>query len=76
MIATTATAESVADWVLDDKQDRFINKPQWRMNPAHEVTDRVIVEDDFSEDKVSRIIKNQYRYDGALSGNTVTKGGA
>ncbi len=76
LVATTATAESVADWVLADKQDRFINKPQWRMNPAHEITDRVIVEDDFSEDKVSRIIKNQYEYSGALRGNTTTKGGS
>ena len=75
LIATTSIAEDVADWVLADKQDRFVNKPNWRMNPAHEIGDRVIVEDDFSEDKISRITKNQYRYDGALSGTTWTKGG-
>jgi hypothetical protein len=75
LITDTATAESVADWVLAEKQERFINEIQWRQNPAHEVTDRVVVEDDFGLNKTSRIYKQDFYYDGALSGRTVTKGG-
>ena len=76
LITTSAIAEDVADWILAEKQERFINDINWRMNPAHEVTDRVIVEDDFSVDKTARIYKNEFRYNGGLSGRTMTKGGS
>lgn len=76
LIATDTVASDVADWIETVKSDRFINNINWNMNPAHEVgEDRVIVEDDFAVNKVSRIIRNEYRYNGSLTGRTVTKGG-
>lgn len=76
LIASDSIASDVAGWIETVKSERFINEVNWNMNPAHEVgIDRVIVEDDFAVNKVSRIIKNEYRYNGSLVGRTVTQGG-
>ena len=76
LIASDSIASDVADWIETVKNERFINEVNWNMNPAHEVgIDRVIVEDDFAVNKTSRIIKNEYRYNGGLNGRTVTQGG-
>lgn len=76
LIASDSIASDVADWIETVKSERFINEVNWNMNPAHEVgIDRVIVEDDFAVNKTSRIIKNEFRYNGGLNGRTVTQGG-
>ena len=75
LITDTTRAESVATWLLTEKNKRFTNEINWRQNPAHDLADIVTVEDEFSEDKISRITKLDYKYQGYLSGKTYTQGG-
>jgi hypothetical protein len=74
LIDTLAHAQNVAAWLLAEYKKRFIYQINWRMNPALEIADIVIVEDDFSEDKTMRLTKNEFQYSGYLSGKTNGRG--
>lgn len=75
LISSASLASSVANWVLDESQKRFLYDINWRMNPALEIGDIITVEDDYSEDKTMRITKQQFNYSGYLQGKTNGKGG-
>lgn len=75
LIGTLSHAEDVAEWLLNEYKKRFLYEVNWRMNPALEIGDIVTVEDDFSEDKTMRITKNDFQYQGYLTGKTNGRGG-
>lgn len=69
-----ATAQDVAQWVLNEANKREIYKVSWRQNPALELADVVTLENAYGVNKPSRIIRQEYEYQGALSGTTGLKG--
>lgn len=75
LIGTLSHAEDVADWLLAEYKKRFLYEINWRMDASLELSDIVTVEDDFSEDKTARITKNEFQYNGYLSGKTNGRGG-
>ena len=74
LIATTSIADSVGSYIMDELEKRVINDIKWTGNMAHELNDIIVVEDEFSENKESRIYQNEFVYDGALICYTKSKG--
>lgn len=68
------TAQAVAQWVLAEANKREIYEVKWRQNPALELADIVTLENAYGVNKPSRIIRQEYEYQGALSGTTELKG--
>jgi hypothetical protein len=75
LINDTARAESVAAWLLDEVGNRNLYDIDWRQDPRLEAGDIVTVEDEYSQDLTARITKQEFEFNGALSGRTDTKGG-
>lgn len=75
LINTIELAEDVAKWIISEYDLRALYNINWRQNPALECGDIVLVEDSFDAKKQSRIIKQEFEYQGYLSGKTETKGG-
>lgn len=75
LIQTVELAEEVAEWILSESNLRALYNVNWRQNPALEPGDIVIIEDSFGAKKQSRITKQEYQYQGYLSGKTESKGG-
>lgn len=75
LINDPAHAYEIGKWILQEKALRAIYDVNWRQNPCLECGDIVLVEDSFGAKKQSRIIKQEYEFDGALRGKTTTKGG-
>ena len=75
LITTAAHAQVVGQWILNESQLRALYVVDWRQNPALECGDIVVIEDSFGGKKQSRIVKQEFNYEGFLSGKTETKGG-
>lgn len=75
LINTIEHAQEVAEWIIEEYNLRAIYNINWRQNPCLECGDIVLVEDSFNAKKQSRIIKQEFEYQGYLSGKTETKGG-
>lgn len=75
LINTPRVAKDVAEWVFAESKLSAMYEINWRQNPALECTDFVIIEDGFGEKKQSRITKQEFVYQGYLSGKTESEGG-
>lgn len=75
LINTPKVAKDIAEWVFAESKLRAMYEINWRQNPALECTDFIIVEDGFGEKKQSRVTKQEFVYQGYLSGKTESKGG-
>lgn len=75
LIQSEAQAADVAGWILAESNLRALYSINWRQNPCLECGDTVLVEDNFGMKKASRIIKQEYNFQGYLVGKTETKGG-
>lgn len=75
LINTVEHARQVAEWIINESNLRALYDINWRQNPALECGDAVLVEDGFGAKKKSRIIKQEFNFEGYLDGKTVTKGG-
>ena len=75
LVSTLTMATNVAAWMLAEFKKRFIYDISWRQNPALECGDIVTIEDDFSENKTARIIRQEFNFAGYLGGKTSAKGG-
>jgi hypothetical protein len=75
LVNNTARAEAVAAWLLDEVGNRNLYDIDWRQDPRLESGDIVTVEDEFSQDLTARITKQEFKFDGTLSGKTDSKGG-
>lgn len=75
LIDTPEVAKQVAEWVYKESRLRALYEVNWRQNPALELSDIVIIEDSYGEKKQSRILKQEFNYEGYLKGKTSTKGG-
>ncbi|MCJ8008124.1 hypothetical protein ACFFF5_17775 [Lederbergia wuyishanensis] len=75
LINTVQHAQQIAEWIINESNLRALYDTNWRQNPALECGDAVLVEDGFGAKKKSRIIKQEFNFEGYLDGKTVTKGG-
>ncbi|WP_336822937.1 hypothetical protein [Sporosarcina sp. USHLN248] len=75
LINSIEHASDVANWIIEESNLRALYQVNWRQNPALECGDIVIIEDSFGAEKQSRIIKQEFEFQGYLSGKTETKGG-
>lgn len=74
LINTQAQARDVAQWIMSESQIRALFDISWRQNPALECGDTVAVEDSYGVHSESMIVRQEYEYQGYLSGKTRTKG--
>jgi hypothetical protein len=75
LITSSSLAASVADWIIKETNYNAIYKTNWRQNPILECTDVILVEDSFEAKKQTRIVKQEFIYEGYLMGNTESRGG-
>jgi hypothetical protein len=80
LIDSTAKAQNVANWFIAESNYNAVYKANWRQNPCLVSTDVVMVESGFQSGqsnvvKATRIYKQEYNYQGYLSGNTESRGG-
>ena len=75
LILTLQHAEGIAQWIIYESNLRAIYDIRWRQNPALECGDIIKVHDSFGSNKQSRILRNEFAYDGALDGNITSRGG-
>lgn len=75
LINTETHAVKVAEWILAESNLRALYSVNWRQNPCLECGDIVLIEDSFDAKKQSRITKQEFEYQGYLTGRTETKGG-
>lgn len=76
LITDSQRASSVGAWVKSELQKREIFESEWRTNPALELTDLADIENQFTTYTDSRILKQEFNYDGALKGKTTLRGGS
>lgn len=75
LIKDDATADKVADWYFRETNYNLSYSVNWRQNPMLECADVILIEDSFGAEKQSRINKQEFIYDGSLSGITESRGG-
>jgi hypothetical protein len=75
LINTFSHAERVAEWMFVEYNMRGYYTANWRQNPALVCGDAVMVEDSFGQKKKARIVKQEFQFEGFLSGNTEASGG-
>ncbi|WP_300384722.1 hypothetical protein, partial [Clostridium sp.] len=75
LINTEEQATEIAKWMFQEMNLRASYEVNWRQNPCLECGDIVLVEDGFNSNKQSKITKQEFNYNGYLSGSTGSKGG-
>lgn len=75
LVNSPAHAQEIAEWIIAESNLRALYQINWRQNPCLECGDIVLVEDSFDAKKQSRITKQEFEYQGYLSGRTESKGG-
>jgi hypothetical protein len=75
LINTVALANMVSEWYIREINYNAIYQVNWRQNPALECADVILVEDSFSAEKQTRIIRQEFQYEGYLQGVTESRGG-
>ena len=75
LINSKDLADKVAEWYMREMNYNAVYNVNWRQNPSLEATDLILVEDPFGNEKQSRIIQQEFNYQGYLDGNTTTRGG-
>lgn len=75
LINTSAQAQLIAEWMLTYYNLIADYQANWRQNPALECGNVILIEDRFGNKKKARITKNEFNFEGYLSGVTNAKGG-
>ncbi len=75
LVGTYLWAKDIAEWYFREMNYNAFFVTHWRQNPILECADVILVEDSFGSEKQSRIIKNEFNYEGYLEGTTTSRGG-
>jgi hypothetical protein len=75
LINTEEQALVVAEWMFQYYNLIADYQANWRQNPALECGNVILIEDRFGNKKKARITKNEFNFNGYLSGMTDAKGG-
>ncbi|MBU5677782.1 hypothetical protein KQI88_15290 [Alkaliphilus sp. MSJ-5] len=74
LINNEIDAKNVAEWILNEKNNRANFKVDWRQNPSLCLGDKVSIENGYKTYKIANITKQEYSYEGSLQGKTEAKG--
>lgn len=74
LINTSDRANIVANWILTQSKYRAKYTTNWRQNPALEVNDIVTIENSYGQAMKAIITKQDWNFEGYLSGKTEAKG--
>lgn len=75
LINSATDAEQVANWMFAEYNVRGYYTANWRQNPALACGDAILVENSFGAEKKARIVKQNFQFEGFLTGNTEAIGG-
>jgi hypothetical protein len=82
-IDSDTIAQKVADFYFAESNYNANYTCQWRQNPSIQCGDIVLVDDGqtvdgvvFASNKISRVTRQEFNYEGALSGTSEVRGGA
>ena len=75
LVISVPMATKIANWYFEETNYSAIFNINWRQNPALECTDVVLLQDPFNSGKQSRIIHQEFDYQGYLVGTTNSRGG-
>jgi hypothetical protein len=75
LVNTFLWAQDIANWYFREINYNAYFVIPWRQNPVLECADVILVEDSFGSEKQSRIIKQEFNYEGYLEGITTSRGG-
>jgi hypothetical protein len=75
LINSALQAERVANWMFEEYNMRGYYRANWRQNPALACGDAIMIEDGFGQNKKARIVKQEFQFEGFLTGNTEAIGG-
>lgn len=74
LINTEEDAKNVAEWILKENAKIATFKVDWRQNPALNLADKVGIENGYGFSNIANITRQEYSYEGYLSGRTEAKG--
>ena len=75
LINSAIDAQQVANWMFAEYNVRGYYTANWRQNPALACGDAIMVENSFGDEKKARIVKQNFQFEGFLTGNTEAIGG-
>ncbi len=75
LINSEQDARNVTEWVLKEHEKFATFKVDWRQNPALLVSDKIGIENGYGGNNIAYITKQEYEYQGYLTGKTEAKGG-
>lgn len=75
LVKDVTLASKIADWYFTENNYNALYELHWRQNMMLEGLDIIIAEDNQGAIKRSRIIKQEFVYEGYLEGNTTSRGG-
>ncbi|NEY99237.1 hypothetical protein [Heyndrickxia shackletonii] len=75
LINTEEDAKNVAEWILRENTKIAKYTVQWRQNPALNLSDKVSIENGYGSNNIANITKQEFEYNGYLTGTTEAKGG-
>lgn len=75
LVNSSEMADEIAEWYFNETNYNAVYSINWRQNPALECTDLVLIEDPFHANKQTRIIRQEFNYEGYLDGVTESRGG-
>lgn len=75
LVGTYLWAKDIANWYFRESNYNAFFVIHWRQNPILECGDVILVEDSFGSEKQSRIISQEFNYEGYLEGTTTSRGG-
>jgi hypothetical protein len=75
LINSAVDAEQVANWMFEEYNVRGYYTANWRQNPSLACGDAIMVENSFGDEKKARIVKQNFKYEGFLTGQTEAIGG-
>jgi hypothetical protein len=75
LITSKTIADQVASWFISESNYNAVYVASWRQNPVMMATDVIIIDDAAQSAKQTRVYKQEFNYEGYLSGTTESRGG-
>ena len=75
LINDLSTAQTVAEWLMKENTKVMEYEVDWRQNPAFELSDKIGIDNRYTDNTIAYTTKQELSYSGTLNGNTTAKGG-
>jgi hypothetical protein len=75
LVQSTTLADEIAKRFFDESKYNAIYVSDWRQNPVLETLDVILIHDTETSAKQTRVVKQEFTYEGYLKGTTESRGG-